>query len=125
MLLGHRRVRDLDKVDAVHVGLVVNLEMSDSQICRCSEWRDLSLSSNLFERLEDGLALCAVVVVEEDGDEGGGVEEALEHGAVDRLDLLVQLAVVVVDQPLEDRVLVAKVAFKGKRGGGKAVTSAG
>ena len=67
-------------------------------------------SSNLFERLEDGLALCAVVVVEEDGDEGGGVEEALEHGAVDRLDLLVQLAVVVVDQPLEDRVLVAQVA---------------
>ena len=83
------------------------------------------LSSNLFERLEDGLALRAVVVVEEDGDEGGGVEEALEHGAVDRLDLLVQLAVVVVDQPLEDRVLVAQVAFKGKRGGEKGVTSAG
>ena len=75
-------------------------------------------SSNLFERLEDGLALGAVVVVEEDGDEGGGVEEALEHGAVDRLDLLVQLAVVVVDQPLEDRVLVAQVALR-KRGGGK------
>ena len=73
-------------------------------------------SSNLFERLEDGLALRAVVVVEEDGDEGGGVEEALEHGAVDRLDLLVQLAVVVVDQPLEDRVLVAQVAFKGREG---------
>ena len=68
-------------------------------------------SSNLFERLEDGLALCAVVVVEEDGDEGGGVEEALEHGTVDRLDLLVQLAVVVVDQPLEDGVLVAQVAL--------------
>ena len=82
------------------------------------------LSSNLFEGLEDGLALCAVVVVEEDGDEGGGVEEALEHGAVDRLDLLVQLAVVVVDQPLEDRVLVAQVAL-GKRGGEKGVTSAG
>ena len=41
--------------------------------------------------------------------------EALEHGAVDRLDLLVQLAVVVVDQPLQDRVLVAQVAF-GRRG---------
>ena len=54
--------------------------------------------------------------MEEDGDEGGGVEEALEHGAVDRLDLLVQFAVVVVDQPLEDRVLVAQVAL-GKRGG--------
>ena len=50
--------------------------------------------------------------MEEDGDEGGGVEEALEHGAVDRLDLLVQFAVVVVDQPLEDRVLVAQVAFR-------------
>ena len=81
MLLGHRRVRDLDKVDAVHVGLVVNLEMSDSQISAANG--ATSLRSNLFERLEDGLALGAVVVVEEDGDEGGGVEEALEHGAVD------------------------------------------
>ena len=34
----------------------------------------------------------------------------LEHVAVDRLDLLVQLPVVVVDQPLEDGILVAEVA---------------
>ena len=68
-------------------------------------------SSNLFERLEDGLALCAVVVVEEDGDEGRRLEEAVEHVAVDRLDLLVQLPVVVVDQPLEDGILVTEVAL--------------
>ena len=48
--------------------------------------------------------------MEEDGDEGRGLEKAVEHVSVDRLDLLVQLAVVVVDQPLEDGILVAEVA---------------
>ena len=66
---------------------------------------------HLFERLEDGLALRAVVVVEEDGDEGRRLEEAVEHVAVHRLDLLVQLPVVVVDQPLEDGILVTEVAL--------------
>ena len=106
MLLGHRRVRYLDKVDAVNVGLVIDLRLGKTITLRFGESRNLT---NLFERLQDGLALCAVVVVEEDGDEGRGLEEAVEHVSVDRLDLLVQLAVVVVDQPLEDGILVTEV----------------
>ena len=49
--------------------------------------------------------------MEEDRDEGRRLEEAVEHVAVDRLDLLVQLPVVVVDQPLEDGILVTEVAL--------------
>ena len=52
--------------------------------------------------------------MEEDRDEGRRLEEAVEHVAVDRLDLLVQLPVVVVDQPLEDGILVTEVALMKK-----------
>ena len=59
-----------------------------------------------------GLVDISAQLTEEDGDEGRRLEQLLEHVAVDGLDGLVQLAVVVVNQPLEHRVLVAEVAWK-------------
>ena len=51
-------------------------------------------------------------LTEEDGHEGRSVQQLLQHLEVDRLDGVVQLPVVVVQQPRQDRHLVLKITWK-------------
>ena len=52
---------------------------------------------------------------EEHGNERRGGEQLVQHPEVDGLDLVLQLPVVIVHQPLEDRLLGLEIAVESER----------
>ena len=73
------------------------------------------METRVEAELELGLVWSRYQHTEEHGNEGGGGQQLVQHPEVDGLDLVLQLPVVIVHQPLEDRLLGLEIAVESER----------
>ena len=73
------------------------------------------METRVEAELELGLVWSRYQHTEEHGNEGGGGQQLVQHPEVDGLDLVLQLPVLVVNEPLQHGLLRLQVPVKGER----------
>ena len=73
------------------------------------------METRVEAELELGLVWSRYQHTEEHGNEGGGGQKLVQHPEVDGLDLVLQLPVLVVNEPLQHRLFRLQVPVEGER----------